>query len=138
LVADGKLGAAVWDTETGKRLHVYEADFNDGPKSIAFSPDGKVIAIGLKNIAVLYDAVTFKELRQVHTLGTVSVVAFTPDGLIALGGEGQFADGKDPPTFIRRICVHIDDKRKDYGSSAVIDSTTELNKTTLPLTAMAF
>lgn len=138
LVRETTMGAAAWDAETGKRLHAFEADFTDGPKSIAFSPDGTVLAVALKHRAVLYDAATFKELRKVHTLGTLSVIGFTPDGLIALGGEVELADGKDPPTYIRRNSVRIEDERKPYGGSSVIDMDTEVNKTALPLSAMAF
>jgi WD40 repeat protein len=85
--------ARLWDAETGKELHRLPFG-NGGIRCVAYSPDGKTVAVGGdggKTLAVkLFDAATGKETLKIPFLEAPSVksVAFSPDGktLAASGG----------------------------------------------------
>jgi dipeptidyl aminopeptidase/acylaminoacyl peptidase len=89
----GAYFARVWDVEGGKELR-HLAFGSGGIRSIAYSPDGKTVAVagdGGRTLEVkLFDAATAKELRTVAfpNASSVKFVAFSPDGktLAASGG----------------------------------------------------
>ncbi len=57
-----------------------------GPGSVAFSPDGKCMAVGGRLGVCLYNAATQKELRRLAHRGACWSLAFSPDGqLLAIG-----------------------------------------------------
>ena len=66
------------------------------PQSMALSPDGKVIALGLNSGEIVFiDPDTGKELHraQLHT-SIISSVGWTSGGhLLTIGGEGEFEGG---------------------------------------------
>lgn len=83
----------LWDVELGKELH---AVARKGAGAVAFTPDGKSLAVGGKwgeeGIA-LYDVATFRKLR---TFGgnprhaAAGAIAFSPDGrYLACSGVGS-------------------------------------------------
>ncbi|OGO61355.1 MAG: hypothetical protein A2032_00275 [Chloroflexi bacterium RBG_19FT_COMBO_49_13] len=86
---DGQL--IVWDALTGRKLFTYQ-DQNSGLKSVAFSPDGKLIAVGSSStpmhpvgaVRILLTAENWGSNRLRHTfpgeLGWVWGLAFSPDG----------------------------------------------------------
>jgi WD40 repeat protein len=111
---DGKLVATgtapgtvrVWEASTGQAIirmeparadRTFPGDLRATPwvvesdQSIAFSPDGKLIACGTgESLVSLWDVATGKELRSLsHVVGHVGVVAFSPDGkeLITAAGD---------------------------------------------------
>ncbi|HLJ95203.1 MAG TPA: protein kinase [Gemmataceae bacterium] len=74
---DGKIGpseAKIWDAETGRELLTLKG----ARGGVAFSPDGKRLASGTK----VWDAQSGQELLSLkgHTGGSVSSVAYSPDG----------------------------------------------------------
>jgi WD40 repeat protein len=99
LSPDGKIVASgsgtfessvrLWDVQTGRELHCLQAGARGpggstaGMLSVAFSPDGKVLATGWfgMNVIALWEVSTGKRLAlwTAHRLGVRSV-AFSPDG----------------------------------------------------------
>jgi WD40 repeat protein len=90
----------------GKRMTL--VGHTDGVYSVAFSPDGKVLASGSRDKTIkLWEVATGKELPSFsgHT-NSVSSVAFSPDGkVLASGSEDkriklwEVATGKELPSF---------------------------------------
>lgn len=79
----------IFNTDTGEQI----AGLRVNPASLACSPDGSKMAIGLYDGGVIIiDAITGRELRRakLHS-GCVCVVAWTAGGhLLTLGGEGRY------------------------------------------------
>jgi hypothetical protein len=97
LSADGKLvaagdqkgGVAVWDSAGGKPRFAAESDdvrtvAHSAVRSLAFSPDGKVLAVSMGGGATLWDVAKGKKLpdpfRDAPPVGMVLSVAFAPSG----------------------------------------------------------
>ena len=86
----------LWDARTGKHKHKFELE-NPSFSSIAFAPDGAVLAIGTGlNIGEespqhleLWDARTWERKKVLVHRHWVTSVAFSPDGeTLASGGRG--------------------------------------------------
>ena len=69
----------LWDAATGKLIWEVE---KTGKNALAFSPDGKTIAVGSWRKVHLYEAGTGKHQREIASAGenSVSCIAFSPDG----------------------------------------------------------
>lgn len=79
----------LWDVATGAELCTLEVE--TAAYSVAFSPDGKLLAAGLGNGTVkLWDVTCRKEIRafEGHT-GRVLSVAFSPDNKLLASGSGE-------------------------------------------------
>jgi WD40 repeat protein/serine/threonine protein kinase len=80
----------LWDAATGKEIAVL-ANWQEAPRPIAFSPDGKRVAVGDREFVRLCDAGTG---RQLAVLGphakSVLRLAYSPDGkrIASAVGEG--------------------------------------------------
>jgi WD40 repeat protein len=86
LVFDSAGKALAWEADLGPdRSEMY------APHALAFSPDGRRLAVGRTGGVTLFDADSGKKLRRFegHT-GTVGEVRFTADGhrLVAADGDG--------------------------------------------------
>jgi WD40 repeat protein/serine/threonine protein kinase len=66
----------ILDSATGKELVALKGYTTDEVRSVAFSPDGRRLAAGVK----IWDSTTGKELVTLKHAGGVSSVAWSPDG----------------------------------------------------------
>jgi WD40 repeat protein len=114
-VADG---AVLWDLETGEeiqRLQTTVLADNDIALSASYSPDGRMIAVGLLDGKILiYDVQTFKELirfghsDQAHISGVMDV-AFSPDGKTVVSASQDttlILWDVETGTILRRLAGH--------------------------------
>ena len=80
----------LWDITTGKKLSTLGASgFNKHVFSLAFSPNGALLASGSEDATVrLWDTISNNELMTLrkHT-GWVNVLAFSPDGKMIASGS---------------------------------------------------
>lgn len=78
----------VWNASTGKELQHWKKDTTT-PSCLAFSPDGKRLAIGGLGIVVVLDTATGNELTRCHGARmALNTVSFAPDGkTLAAAGE---------------------------------------------------
>ncbi len=91
---DGKMIAIVgagraitlWDAATGKEIHPFP-NISDQSDSLAFSPNGKILATGGFAFCRLWDVTIGKELRQFDG----GKITFSPDGILVAiaGGPGR-------------------------------------------------
>jgi WD40 repeat protein len=90
VAAGGNQGTAwVWDTGTREILTTFTGTLS-GWRVVAFSPDGRTLAITSERTIELWDPLTLQQQRVLHGhRATVWGVAFTPDGrLLSGGGDG--------------------------------------------------
>src|SRR5690606_21579115 len=83
---DGAL--RLWDARTGQPLRTVST-FPFGVASVAFSPDGRLIAAGRSWSAVVFDLASGRELRKVEHMGGLGPVTFAPDGRALASGSGS-------------------------------------------------
>ncbi|KAL1663069.1 hypothetical protein GGF50DRAFT_116422 [Schizophyllum commune] len=87
---DGTL--RLWDAETGRQVGGVMRDHDGGVSSVAFSPDGCMIASGSKHTVRLWDAKTGQQQGEAlrgHT-GWVRSVAFSPDSATVVSGSDDW------------------------------------------------
>jgi WD40 repeat protein len=91
----------LWDTQTGALLRTL-GDNGAPVTSLAYSPDGKLLAISTSTVRI-WSAATGAFLRSLNSSGSeaseVKSVAFSPDGkLLAMGGPNSVVRLWDPRT----------------------------------------
>jgi WD40 repeat protein len=102
----------VWDAHTGKPLRTLETDKAVNTRSVAFSPDGKILAVGtaLWSLVHLFEVETWKGLRVLDpgTFLEARSLSWLPDGATLAASCGnhvsifQVKMGKE----VRRIETH--------------------------------
>lgn len=81
--------AKLWDVATGDEVVRFEGHTRE-VNSIAFSPDGKLLASGSYGELLLWDVTTGDELRRFDVQGRwVNSVTFSPDGKLLASGIGN-------------------------------------------------
>jgi WD40 repeat protein len=99
LSSDGRVVAAasddgdaiIWEGTSGKVLHYFDKAVERGASTVGVSPDGKLTAVGGKDLQ-LYETKSGKELVRVIDLsGWIGAMEFSPDGALlatAIGRRG--------------------------------------------------
>jgi WD40 repeat protein len=82
-------GAALWDLATRSKLgQLGLTNSSSQDLSAAYSPDGKILAIGDdEGNVVLWDTATRTQLAQISDGSTVDSLAFSPDGKTLVAGD---------------------------------------------------
>ncbi len=105
LAAGGDQGSAwVWDLASRQTVATFQG--KSGWRVVAYSPDGRTLAITARNSVELYDAQGLKRRRVLRGhRGMVWGIAFLPDGrLLSCGGDGTVRVW-DTVTFQERACL---------------------------------
>ena len=74
-----------WDVQTGTRLDLQP---KGGGNAIAYSPDGKIIAIGSYGAVYFWDAQTREQITKQEHFSQVRSIAYSPDGNSLASAEG--------------------------------------------------
>ena len=94
----------LWDVMTKEKVD----SFGICVGSVAFSPDGKIIASVYKSLVDLWDVETEQKLARFTHKGSVNSIAFSPDGkILASGGRGNVVGSYASylPYFYRTIKI---------------------------------
>jgi WD40 repeat protein len=94
----------VWDVQTGALVATLPDDGASVVSSVAFSPDGSLLASAGNNSQIeLWSTVTRTEQQPLHGSGDIGAVAFSPDGIdIAADGSDdlvRFWRASPPHTY---------------------------------------
>jgi len=85
LSSDGT--ARLWNASTGVQTQLFKGRIGDS-LALNFSSDGKILVTGFKNLTVLWDSATGRELGAMRGLRSMLFANFTPDGrTLATGGK---------------------------------------------------
>jgi WD40 repeat protein len=85
--------ATVWNLESGAELFTLPCRPLSGFRCLAYSPDGKRLAVALHDSVVICDAATGAEVTRHATLSAPYCIAFSPNGRWLAAGCG----GPHPP-----------------------------------------
>ncbi|WP_449351652.1 WD40 repeat domain-containing protein [Streptomyces shaanxiensis] len=106
---DGRM-VETWDTRTGRLQDTFSAD--SPVQALAFSPDGRTLALGGARGVRLWDRATHQSRRTLPA-GSFAVMAFSPDGrTLAVTAGGSVAlwniELPNPAHAIRIVCAAVD------------------------------
>jgi RNA polymerase sigma factor (sigma-70 family) len=138
LVESGKVGFAEWDAETGTRVLGVPGDLLAGPRSLAYSPDGRKLGVLYKSdLKIWVDRKAAPE--RIALMGDNMAVAFMPDGRPIIASEARLHNGKPDPEgrYVRRLHLYIEDPKQDFGGLAFFDRNAERPPKALPVAALA-
>src|SRR5262249_27165784 len=104
IAAFGSGGILVWDAESGNALHTLTKEKDDRPQGngLAFSPDGRTLAVVSEWGVLLWDVETGKErnLELEPHQHSPTCLAFTPDGeWVVAGTSWGRVESPAPPTL---------------------------------------
>lgn len=98
------------------RKEIIRLDKSSGPIGVAFSPDGRRLAVANGNLAKLFDVASGNRLHQFSAGQYAPQVSFTPDGRTLLTGSAACAIGQwdtktglplpasaDPPGYVSLV-----------------------------------
>ena len=89
ILASGSYNQTVklWDVGTGQCLNTLHG-FQGGAWSVAFSPNGEILATGSDRVIMLWDVITGQCLKTLQGhCDLIFSVAFSPDGLLVVSGS---------------------------------------------------
>jgi WD40 repeat protein len=120
----GDPGAVVfWNVENGERIRVLDwCSFGDRVRDVAFSPDGKTLAIvteratrGDNSVSVLWKLAENLPSVQLTEVEGISCIAFSPDGSRLVAGRGFQQSGKQLGEIIFWAIANGADTRENRG-----------------------
>jgi RNA polymerase sigma factor (sigma-70 family) len=82
-------GVCLWDATTGKEVRHFLPKWSQHVYSVAFSPDGTLLAGGAGGAIYLWDVATGTEKFQIENKGGRHSVAFSPDGKLLASGSND-------------------------------------------------
>jgi RNA polymerase sigma factor (sigma-70 family) len=90
LLATGDMNGKVWLFDTTRWEKVGELDARDQLRSLAFAPEGRTLALGLRRDVQLWDTTTGKRVKTLTGHGNwVGSLAFSPDGETLASGSSD-------------------------------------------------
>ena len=144
LVDEGRVGLAGWDTESGKRIYSFAADFEDGPRAAAFSADSKTLAIGYEKHIDLWTG-GLNRAKKLGGQGPITALAFSKNGKqlaagirlpVRHGGDVENIRVLGHHTQVRVIDIESDKVKKVFDGFESADHVMEATK--LPVIALTF
>jgi WD40 repeat protein len=102
----------IWDVRTGDQLRLIAGQSRPSSFSVAFSPDGRLLATAGDGTASLWSVATGRELRRVDgQADRLSHVAFSPDGrtLVATGNDDDIRFWDLDSLIAEQVEPHTDD-----------------------------
>jgi RNA polymerase sigma factor (sigma-70 family) len=100
LIASGGAGRGVclWDATTGKEVRHFLPKWSEHAYSVAFSPDGTLLAGGAGGVLYLWDLTTGAEKLRIENKQGRLHVAFSPDGKLLASGSNDLVQLWDTTT----------------------------------------
>jgi len=78
---------SVWDVKTGEKK--YDLDIGEKIYSLATSPTGALIAVGLHDRITIWDIVTKEKVSELSQVGDISPLAFSREGQWLASGSSE-------------------------------------------------
>ena len=101
----------IWDSTTGQEVRKFDTTA-EAFQAVAYSPDGKKLVTGTKDLVQIWDPANGKELfKMPGHKGMVNAVAFSKDGkMLATVGEDGDVQVWDPASgrLLRRLGRHVE------------------------------
>ena len=92
-------GLHTWHLPAGARARLGKGRIGRGDRVVAFSPDGRLLAVGTYTGVWLYEVATSREVALLPTRHEVFSIAFSPDGKNLASGE--FLGPANPGGMVR-------------------------------------
>ncbi len=81
----------LWETSSGKERHRIKLE--SSPNAMVFSPDGRLLVVGVSRTATIFDTESGKAVRSLEGLSdSIAQIAFTHDGKRVMLATGRYGD----------------------------------------------